>query len=119
MTTKLNPIKKAKDYRDELLDLGLECNDRVFTLPEQLCREVSIRIADQKYAYSVGNNPRIAFTREAPKNQLLCQALSNLNLKGKTNLGITLENYDFLDKRSAEDLAAVLVMVENEYRSLI
>ncbi|MGX1927172.1 hypothetical protein ACUALS_18725 [Vibrio sp. NH-7] len=118
-TIELKTIKTTSDYRNDLVALGLECEGRVFTLPKQFCSDVSIRIADSKFAARVGNSPRIAFTRNAPKNQILCKALSNLNLKGKSNLGITLTDYDFLDKRTADELVEVLISIENEYRSLL
>ncbi|MGR5455490.1 hypothetical protein [Vibrio alfacsensis] len=110
--------KTATEHRNELLQLGLECNGKVFTLPMQLS-PVTISIADHKFAMKVGNNPRIAFPREATSNSVMREALTNLNLRGKRSLGITLEGWDFCDMRSSEKLYQTLTSIENEYRRLL
>lgn len=115
---KTQSVKTQTEFKNELLELGMLMEGKKFTYEDQHS-PVIISMADTAFVLRCGTNPRIAFPKSAISDPKMVQALSNLGLTGKSSFGITLQGYDFSDKRSCQELFDVFVSIENEYRKLL
>lgn len=109
-------VKTKPEWRDELLGLGLKNNGLAFKI-EAAISPIYLSIADNSFSERFGNNPRVTIPRSAEQDNDFITACEQSNLKLITNAGLTIEGYDFLDKRTSQELVKFLVDFEHAYRS--
>lgn len=104
-------------WRDELVGFGLVNNARFFSLGNGIA-PIYLAFADAKFTERFGNSPRVTLTNGAANDPIFNKVCEQYKLTPVNNCGGTVEEYDFLDDKTAQELFSFLVGFEQAYRKL-
>lgn len=113
---KANAAAKIK-WRDELIGFGLVNNARFFSIRGGIA-PISLAFADDSYTKLFGNSPRVTIIRQTMVEPIFKRVCEQYKLTPILNSGGTIEGYDFLDGKTAQEFVNFLVGFEKAYRKL-
>lgn len=110
-------MKSKSEWRDELLNFGLK-NDSLSFFIEGGLAPLFICIASDGFTEMFGNNPRITISKKYQDDAIFKEVCEQYNLVVTKNYGVTVQGYDFSDKRTAQELGSFLMGFEQAYRKI-